>query len=153
VSTVQEHPDPMGREPAAVVGADNWFVLALPALGSAGGQPPERHGSPGRSARQEGSFTTVDFPGARSTQALGINPRGDIVGQYDDAEGVTHGFLLSGGQFTSFDFPGATRTTAFGINPRGDIVGLYRSSGTTSCEAVVPGFVCHGYLLSGGEFT
>src|SRR5262249_49526852 len=95
---------------------------------------------------------TIDFPGASATQALGINPRGDIVGQYEDGEGVTHAFLLGGGQFTSFDFPGATRTTAFGINPRGDIVGLYRSSGTTSCDGIVPGCVCHGYLLSRGEF-
>ena len=30
----------------------------------------------------QGSFTTIDVPGASSTQAFGINPRGDIVGQY-----------------------------------------------------------------------
>src|SRR5262245_49992347 len=99
------------------------------------------------------TFTTIDFPRASSTQALAINPRGDIVGQYETADGVTHAFLLRGGQFTSWDFPGATRTTAFNINPRGDIVGLYRSSGTEACEGIVSGFVCHGYLLSGGEFT
>ncbi len=85
--------------------------------------------------------TTIDFPGASSTDADAINPRGDIVGNYFIA-GVGHGFRLSGGEFTSIDFPGAGTTRAFGINPRGDIVGGYRSAG-----------VGHAYLLSGGEFT
>ena len=41
-----------------------------------------------------GEFTSFDFPSANSTEAFGINPRGDIVGEYISA-GVTHGFLLS----------------------------------------------------------
>src|SRR5262245_25213983 len=87
------------------------------------------------------TFTSIDFPGAASTQAHGINPRGDIVGEYVST-GLTHGFLLSGGSFTTVDFPGAVRTSSFGINPRGDIVGEYVSAGVT-----------HGFLLSGGAFT
>jgi len=90
-----------------------------------------------------GEFTTIDFPGAVFTGAVGINPQGDIVGRYDAAGGRQHGYLLSGGEFTAIDFPGATLTTAFGINPRGDIVGQYRSADAK----------LHGYLLSGGEFT
>ena len=39
-------------------------------------------------------LTTIDFPGASSGLALGINPRGDIVGAYGSA-GVVQGFLLS----------------------------------------------------------
>jgi hypothetical protein len=39
------------------------------------------------------NFTTINYPGAASTRALGINPQGDIVGTYDLA-GVRHGFLL-----------------------------------------------------------
>ena len=39
------------------------------------------------------AFTTIDVPGASSTLAVGINSRGDIVGQYS-AGGTTHGFLL-----------------------------------------------------------
>ena len=85
---------------------------------------------------QDRTFTTIDFPGATITDAIGINPRGDIVGFYT-LSGTTHGFLLSGGQFTSIDFPGATATNALGINPRGDIVGQYISAG-----------VSHGFLLS-----
>ena len=50
----------------------------------------------------EATFTAIDFPDASFTTAQGINPRGDIVGQYDE----THGFLLSGGEFATLDFPG-----------------------------------------------
>ena len=90
-----------------------------------------------REDSDEATFTTIDFPGASSTIAVGVNPRGEIVGAYDDADGVRHGFLLSGDQFTSFDFPGASFTVAFGINSRGDIVGWYMTAG-----------VSHGFLLS-----
>ena len=31
------------------------------------------------------SFTTIDFPGATRTRALGLNDRGDIVGVYTDS--------------------------------------------------------------------
>ena len=40
-------------------------------------------------------FTTIDPPGALSSKVYGINPQGDIVGQYTDTGGKTHGFLLS----------------------------------------------------------
>ncbi|HKE95504.1 MAG TPA: hypothetical protein VKB34_14415, partial [Povalibacter sp.] len=46
------------------------------------------------------TFTSIDFPGASFTAALGINPQGDIVGRYISA-GVQHGYLLSGGSFTT----------------------------------------------------
>ena len=38
---------------------------------------------------------TLDVPGAVLTEANGINPRGDIVGDYNDSGGNTHGYLLS----------------------------------------------------------
>src|SRR5260370_27389982 len=79
-----------------------------------------------RARANEETFTTIDFPGASLTIAVGINPRGDIVGQYMTA-GVSHGFLLSGDEFTSIDFPRASFILAVGINPRGDIVGRYIS--------------------------
>ena len=47
-----------------------------------------------REDSDEATFTTIDFPGASSTIAVGVNPRGDIVGQNITA-GVSHGFLLS----------------------------------------------------------
>jgi hypothetical protein len=55
-------------------------------------------------------FTTLDEPLAdqsigRGTFPLDINDAGQIVRNYRDAHGVTHGFLLSGGTFTTFDDP------------------------------------------------
>ena len=41
------------------------------------------------------SFTSIDFPGATSTSATGINVHGHIVGSYVDASGKTHAFLLT----------------------------------------------------------
>ena len=37
-----------------------------------------------------GAFTAIDFPGAASTQAWGINPDGDIIGFYVSADKATH---------------------------------------------------------------
>src|SRR2546426_12807716 len=87
------------------------------------------------------SFTTIDFPGATSTQPWGINTRGDIVGLYVSG-GVTHGFLLSTGQYNTVDFPDATGTEVYAINPQGDVGGVYTFAG-----------VRHGFVLSGGQFT
>ena len=85
---------------------------------------------------KEGSFTTIDVPGASSTVPLGINARGDIVGRYS-AGGITHGFLLDkAGSFTTIDVPGASAAEALAINPQGDIVGQYSAGGTN-----------HGFLV------
>src|SRR6185295_1316799 len=59
------------------------------------------------------TFTTIEFPGATLTNAFGINSRGDIVGNYMNADKSDHGFLLSDGQYSAIDFPGATATEAF----------------------------------------
>ena len=76
---------------------------------------------------QGGLFTPIDFPGASSTLAWGINNRGDISGQYVK-DGVTHGFKLAGGQFSTLDYPGSGYTQVYGINHRGDVAGLYRNA-------------------------
>ena len=91
------------------------------------------------------TLTTIDFPGAASTQAWGINRRGDIVGLYVSVDNAQHGFLLSGDKFTAIDFPGASLTNVFGINPQGDIVGTYATATNPT--------VTHGFVLSGGRFT
>lgn len=44
---------------------------------------------------ERGQLTTIDFPGARGTGALGINARGDVAGAYIDASGKNRGFLLT----------------------------------------------------------
>jgi len=90
-----------------------------------------------------GSVISFDFPGASNTQATAITPSGDIVGRYTSADGIQHGFLLSGGEFRSINFPGATSTDVTWINPRGQIVGGY--FGSIGDE--------HGFLLNDGKFT
>ena len=90
-------------------------------------------------------FTTINYPGAVSTFAYGINPAGDIVGGYVDSSKHEHGFVLSAGSFTSFDWPGSTWTEGWGINPQGDIVGQY--------GRFENGFnTVHGFLLRDGTF-
>ena len=41
-----------------------------------------------------GTFTTIDVPGAIVTSIKAINGRGQMVGEYIDAAGRGHGFLL-----------------------------------------------------------
>lgn len=91
-------------------------------------------------------FIRIDYPGAVHTFVFGINPRGNIVGAYDDALGREHGFVLQKGEFTTIDYPGATWTDAYGINPRGDVVGQYgwSENGTNTT---------HGFLWRDGDFT
>ena len=78
----------------------------------------------------KGMFSTIEPPGRlyRRARLRGINSRGDIVGQFLQAD--VHGFLFSGGTFTVVDVPGAVvgGTRVRGINARGDITGLYDDS-------------------------
>src|SRR5438093_4271557 len=88
------------------------------------------------------NFTTIDVPGASTTEAHGINADGQIVGDF----GGRHGFLYDPGAFTPFttiDVPGASTTGAHGINAAGQIVGFFTdASGHT-----------HGFLDTGGIFA
>ena len=42
---------------------------------------------------KQGAYSTIDVPGAISTNVTGINSRGDLVGVYQDANGRRHGFV------------------------------------------------------------
>jgi probable HAF family extracellular repeat protein len=89
-------------------------------------------------------FTRIDVPGAVYTDARGINARGEVVGTYADADGVSHGFLLRKNVFSRIDFPTAAVTEgARAINARGDIVGLFTDERS----------VLHGFLYRDGVFT
>ncbi len=92
-------------------------------------------------------FTTIDYPGATHTHAMGINDAGDVVGGYHTTANMngmpSHGFLLSGGKFTQIDYPDATNTWVTGINSQGTMVGIYRDAGGKH----------HGFVLSKGTFT
>ena len=47
-------------------------------------------------ALRQGIFTSIKIPGAAFVGAGAINERGDIVGRYYNADGLYHGFLLTG---------------------------------------------------------
>ena len=95
----------------------------------------------------KGVFTTIDHPDAvAETATTGINNRGQILGQYIDADGTEHGFLLDDGVFTTIDHPDAasgplTGTAAVGLNDRGQIVGFYGEADGAN----------HGFLLDQGR--
>lgn len=86
------------------------------------------------------SYLTVDHPDAVATTLNGINARGDIVGTFIDADGMSHGFALRDGAFSTIDVPNAHGTDARGISPAGDIVGGYWLPGE-------PMVNIHGYRL------
>jgi hypothetical protein len=74
----------------------------------------------------KGTFFTLDFPGATSTQAFGLNNEDDVVGAYTDAAGLTHGFIFDDGHFQSVDDPNGVGTTLInGINNRRQVVGFF----------------------------
>ena len=95
---------------------------------------------------QRGRFTTIHVPGAVQTQAFGINNRGQVVGEYLDADGTIHGFLWDKGRFTTIDGPDGAVATATNINDRA------RSSASTSIPPR-PGTSPRRLLLSKGDYT
>jgi hypothetical protein len=80
---------------------------------------------------EKGRFKTFDIPGATTTAPYEINNRGEIVGNYADAAGAQHGFLLRRSGVTTIDHPRATDapdktgTRVVGIDDRGRLVGSY----------------------------
>ncbi|MFZ1641753.1 MAG: hypothetical protein WAV07_10030 [Candidatus Contendobacter sp.] len=88
-----------------------------------------------------GTFTTLDVPGATSTWAVSINASGQVAGDYS-ANWRQHSFVYSGGTFTTLDVPNAVRTDAKSINASGQVTGSYYD-----------GSHFHGFLYSNGTFT
>jgi hypothetical protein len=81
-----------------------------------------------------GTITQLTGPsGATTTQAFGLNNEGQVVGDYVDAAGNTHGFVydIATGTYTTIDDPnegtvgGVTSTVVNGINDQGQLVGFY----------------------------
>jgi uncharacterized membrane protein len=101
-------------------------------------------GFPGR-VKAQYNFTTYDGPGSTRTNANG-NSTHEIVGEFDDADGNTHGFVLSHDVYTQIDVPGAWFTTVNGVNANGDVVGIYRDDLRNPLHR-------HGFIYSKGAFT
>lgn len=79
-------------------------------------------------ALASGKCIPVNYPGAVSTSAKGINKSDVIAGWYTDASGMTHGFVESGGKFQALNYPGAVATLAFHINDKDQVAGWYEDS-------------------------
>jgi probable HAF family extracellular repeat protein len=88
------------------------------------------------------NFTTIDVPGSTRTAVNG-NSTNAIVGEFDDATGDTHGFVLSRAGFFQIDHPDADGfTTVNGINANGELAGIYND-----------GTQLRGFFWSKGTFT
>ncbi|HTS25023.1 MAG TPA: hypothetical protein VMH81_04065 [Bryobacteraceae bacterium] len=71
-------------------------------------------------------FTTVDFPGASSTQVAHINNRGEIAGLYNDVNGVFRAFYETNGVLTTVPgLAGQGPSEAGKVNKLGMVVGDY----------------------------
>src|SRR5262245_16288075 len=75
---------------------------------------------------QGAAYSIIDIGtlGGDSSQALGLNNLGDVVGVATTAGGASHGFLHRNGEmFDLGTLPGGSSSSATAINDRGDIVG------------------------------
>jgi uncharacterized membrane protein len=83
-----------------------------------------------------GSYTTLDVPGASYTEAHGINASGQIVGISDAGA-----FLLDNGSYTTFAAL-TFHSYAYSINASSQIVGDYYDGSRD-----------HGFLFDQGSYT
>jgi probable HAF family extracellular repeat protein len=86
-------------------------------------------------------YVKIDVPNGGQTIARGINARGDVIGDYVDANGVGRDFLLHNGVYTNIDYPGGAGA-ARAINARGDIAGALDDADGG-----------HGFLFHDGKIT
>jgi uncharacterized membrane protein len=110
----------------------------------------KRHGFIWMHGTVTATFNVPNDDPVLGTVALGINDRGQIVGDFVDAPppptaSRRHGFLRdsAGKTYTTLDPPGSTLTVAQGINNSGVIVGLYIDKDGKQ----------HGFVLSDGVYT
>ncbi len=107
-----------------------------------------------------GAFSSIDFPGAASTEAWRINDSGEILGRYrSTGDDKWHLYSLEFGSFSAIaDFPGAAQTAPDGyshiggLNLQGDITSIYCSSSACNNPFATSASI-HGFLLSGGIYT
>lgn len=96
------------------------------------------------------TFTTIDFPGAPNSFAVGINDLGQVVGEYQYGASFgkqRYGYVFSNGAFSPVIFPGSSWTRAVDINRNGDIVGDWAKGVNNGSGQDF------GYLLHNGVYT
>ena len=78
------------------------------------------------------------MPGAAATRPGAINNRGQIVGEYVDQAGRSHGYLQDAdGSVTTIDPPGAGATVVTDVDDRGRVVGAFIDAKQTAIGAFV----------------
>src|SRR5262249_21248466 len=78
----------------------------------------------------DGTFTIFDPSGSVDTEPRAINASGDIIGTYDTADKVTHGFLrkADGSIQTTDDRAAISATPPVSINDAGVITGCFKDA-------------------------
>jgi hypothetical protein len=86
---------------------------------------PDHFGAHGFKRWNNGTTHTLDFPGALpgSTDPLGINDNGTVVGSYATPDDSIHGFIFHNGHWATLDYPHAENTVLVGISNAGKIIG------------------------------
>lgn len=75
--------------------------------------------------QQGDSFQALFVPGQVNMMIESLNDEGDMVGTYNDINGLSDGFVGKGEQFQTVAFPNSNNTIPGGINAAGQIVGIY----------------------------
>lgn len=88
-------------------------------------------------------YTEIKIPGAVTTSVRNMNDAGSLVGNYTDANGITHGFLEDANGVHEIAVPNGTNTQPEAINNHGDIAGSFE----------YPVGSAHGFILRNGSFT
>jgi probable HAF family extracellular repeat protein len=77
------------------------------------------------------TYTTLDPPGFNNSVTNGINDNDQVVGEFSDSSGNSHGFVWSNGNFTQINGPNGALIVVTAINANGLATGWYSlGSGT-----------------------
>ena len=135
--------DPLGINTTAALGLNDAGQIVGYYVGP-GQQPGQSGGDIRGFVDSDGTYTTLDYPGASQPLRL-INNKDQIVGNAQMQGGRNVGFIYSHGVFSTIADPLATAGTwALGINDKGQIVGYYQ-------DVVGPG--AQAFVDDGGTFT
>ncbi|HEY6326632.1 MAG TPA: hypothetical protein VIW73_09010, partial [Candidatus Cybelea sp.] len=115
------------------------LIVASSSCGGTGlGGPTSGLGGTAMTRTGDDTYIEINDPkGVNGTRAWSIDAQGDLIGSYDDAKMVRHGFFWRDGKFTTVDDPHAGRgkpgrlpegTTLYDINSSGIITGRYINS-------------------------
>ena len=133
-------------------GSTNTWLFDVNQLGAASGSYSASNSVVKGFMLVNGKYTTIAYPNAQVTYALGLNDNGQVVGSY--ASGfVDYGFSWQNGTFTSINYPKAKYGTVLsGVNNSGEIVGNHLSSDKTFGFIYVNG-VFKNIVYSGASYT